>query len=215
MNNNTLNFTIPSSWDTISLKNYSTPITIDNTFLNGSSKIITVKGTSATDGSWTLYAFSSNLGNGLETLKSSVNTNTAYYQDIITPNAIFSETISGDVFLEVFYPNGTTVYGPEKKTVSSVNSVVFNAWDLSSNVGTTYGLYTLQSWWNNTEGKASLDEKNLYVFANTSSDIPSPENNSASKFYVTDETFKITVYYEHLQDNTPTNGNPINDATIH
>ncbi|MHA1221577.1 MAG: hypothetical protein ACTSQB_07575, partial [Candidatus Heimdallarchaeota archaeon] len=215
LNNNSLNFTIPSSWNTLSLTNYSTPVTIDNTFLDGSSKLISVFDTKAIDGNWTLYCNSSNLGSGLQTLKSGLNTDVAYYQDVITPNATFSESISGDVFLEVFYPNGTTVYGSEKKTVSGVNSVAFNVWDLSTNVGSTYGLYTLQSWWNNTEGKASLDEKNLYIFANTSYDITSPENNSASKLYVTNEIFNITVYYEDLQDNTPSNGNPINDATIH
>ncbi|MHA1562309.1 MAG: hypothetical protein ACTSPA_09320, partial [Promethearchaeota archaeon] len=189
LNNNTLNYTIPSSWSAYDLKNDSISIAIDKTFLNGSSKIVSVYNTKATDGNWTLYCSSTNLLNDVKIGVGGKETTIAYSNETLEFNATFSKFITGNVNLSVYNNTDKLVFS-KLSSVVDTSFVTLNSWVISENL-TTYGDHKVQVTWENETDNAIIDSI-ITIAGETSYYV---QNVNETEVLNTINQFNITVEY--------------------
>ncbi|QEE18062.1 hypothetical protein DSAG12_03900 [Promethearchaeum syntrophicum] len=191
LNNNTLNFTIPASWTAYDLKNDSISKAIDNTFLNGSSKIVSVYDTKATDGNWILYSNSTNLLTDVKIGVGGKETGIVYSNETLEFNATFSKPVTGNVNLSV-YNNSFNKELVFSKLTSVVDSsfVSLNNWVISENL-TTYGDHKVQVTWNNATDIAIIDSF-ITIAGETTYSI---QNTNETEILDNSNAFNITLEY--------------------
>jgi len=192
LNNNTLNFTIPSSWTVNELRNASSSVTIDNTYSSGSFKIITVNNiTNAIDGNWTLYCNSTNLLTDVKIGVGGKETALAYSNETLQFNATFSKPITGDVNISVYNNsiNEELVFS-KLSSVTDSSFVTLNNWTISENL-TTYGDHRVQVTWKN-ETDIAIFDRNITIAGETTYSI---QNINKTEVLNNASVFNITVEY--------------------
>lgn len=212
-----INFSVPISWDPIDAyrDESSNQVSFTSVNVSESEKIVQIEiSLPYGNNTWFLNLTNPNLKETMELQIDGFDSNFAYFQDIITPAVTFDEEISGDVYLECYYPNGTMVDNLQKKTVSNNDSFSFDPWDPSEDVGINYGLYKIQVKWNNSIDKAILDERELEIYANTSFVIEGYESSSIIK-YSSSDIINISLYFEDVQSSAEGDELPIDDAIIY
>ncbi|MCP4761428.1 MAG: hypothetical protein GY870_06575, partial [archaeon] len=156
LDNNTINITIPSSWTPGFLKNYPNTVSY-STFDNDTTEIITVFGSNAEDGDWSLVAESDNLlgtSEGIEigTISDGIEKALVYSNDTIKFNATFSKEISGIVNITIYNTTDDVNFAFSSNASISDNTFTedFKQWDITQNISYYgYGEYRLQAVWNN------------------------------------------------------------------
>ncbi len=172
-----INYSVPISWNPIDAyrDDITNKVNFTYVIISESEKIVQIDiPSSFGNNTWFLNLTSTNLKSNIKLLKDGIETNSAYFEDIITLNVSFSEEISGDVYLEIFYPNGTILNNIQKETVNNNDYITFDPWNLSEDVGCNNGTYKIQVKWNNSLDKAILDE--IYLEINENLNNPSSFN---------------------------------------
>ncbi|MCF2139683.1 MAG: hypothetical protein K9W44_06485 [Candidatus Lokiarchaeota archaeon] len=220
LNNNTINFTIPLSWTVTSLKRNTTTISY-STYTNSSNKIITVFGSDAIDGNWTLKSQSSNLISSVKVGRSGKEITLAYSNETITFNATFSKSISGTVNLSVYNPSdlGNELNYTKEVSINDATSVDFGSWIISQNI-TNYGEFRVQVYWENSTD-LGIHDTTIFIAGATEYSLLTTNNteylNSGSPFnislYYTDVMKGINVTGATLEYNLNLGNGWQNDAT--
>ncbi|MFX0207272.1 MAG: hypothetical protein ACFFDT_14890 [Candidatus Hodarchaeota archaeon] len=193
----TINFTIPTSWQTINVFNGTQNKTDDisiRSLNNGYDEICVLH---AGSGSWFLTASSANLLESIETYIGSTPTTEVTYSDVVSFNATLTDQIiqnDGVMQLSVYSPltiNNRLNYTLTKTTFDSEVEFVLGAWDVSDNV-TDYGEFRVQiSWYNDTA--TAFRETILTIIGETKLNLIAPVQDST---HYSNETFNLIVYYE-------------------
>ncbi len=167
--NNTVIFTIPNNWNTplSRLDRDSTEISPYSTASNGTAKFITVRGSNAIDGNWTLLTTSSNL-----LIEIGINSPVIYVNETVEFNATFSTPVSGIVNISVYNPqsyNDEMVFSSED-TITDASFIDLTDWDVDVDSLISideYGPYRVQVRWDNDTDMGIIDST-VVIAANTS-----------------------------------------------
>ncbi|MBD3350401.1 MAG: hypothetical protein GF364_02840 [Candidatus Lokiarchaeota archaeon] len=204
LDNNTITFTTPSSWDILDVKNN----TESKSYSSVPDILFTdvVVTSDATNGNWTLLTYSTNLIDDFKIGRYGVESYTAYSNETVTINATFAENMNGMVNLTIYNPdtlNDEINYTIEKP-ISNIDYIDLGTWNCDTNI-TDIGYYRVRIWWYNDTDAAIMD-KLLYIGWAASLDVR-PFNDIEK--YSNDPIFNISLIYE--EDFTDTN---ITGATI-
>ncbi|MHA1870064.1 MAG: hypothetical protein ACTSXF_03875, partial [Promethearchaeota archaeon] len=192
LDNNTINYTVPISWNNISMVNGSTTIA-HSLYTSTDYKTVTIYGANATNGNWSLLAQTNNYITDITTAINNIPTTTAWANQTLEINATFLHPITGNVNLSIYSPaaiNDELNYTEQLNIGVPSTSITFTDWIIPSTVQ-DYGEFRIQvSWSNATE--AGLLEQHILIAAPTEINIT-----PASGYEVqnTDPKFNLTLNY--------------------
>ncbi|WP_457558880.1 hypothetical protein [Candidatus Harpocratesius sp.] len=191
LNNNTVNFTIPLSWTVNSLKRGSTSITYTS-HSNSTNKILTVFGSEALDGNWTLKTQSSNLISSVKVGRGSKEISLAYSNETISFNATFSKSLTGTVNLSVYNPADISneLNYTKEVSVTDATSVDFGSWIIANNIS-DYGEFRVQVYWENSTD-AGIQDTTIFIAAATNFQFLTTNN---SEYLNSGVPFNISLFY--------------------
>jgi len=176
-NNYTIDFTIPSNWDSdIKAYNDTTQKTVDTTgpIINGFKNITILDGGNGIN--WYLLANSTNLIQSIDMSIGGTPVDTVSISYDVHFNATFTENImGGELNLSVFNPaNASNVmnYTYIDLAPPFASEISLTDWDISNNA-TGYGDFRVQVFWNN-DTHAAFNETILTINKDTATEIIGP-----------------------------------------
>ena len=193
---NTINFSIPSTWDPPTIQVFNGSLEIPGSSINTdfvSFPFREVQVLHATNGSnWYLTANSTNLLSSITV--EGVTDYTAKFSEVVRFNATFVENVSEGIL-------NLTVYSPAPRyqnhskpldlfPLPDDNVFTVSDWDISTEAQ-EYGIYLNQMFWNNGTA-AGMIESYLTIIGDTSIDVLDPPENS---IYKVGEFIDIIVEY--------------------
>ena len=196
-NYNTINFTIPETWQDSTIKVYNDTTEMTNLVKrllgNGYREVQVLNAGNGSN--WYLTANSTNL---LTSVTTYVNGNPLIqvnFTDVIRFNATFNEVVSdGNLNLSIFSPTSPRYlnYSNILDISTQGPSIEFNIsdWDISANA-TDYGVFKAQISWNNDTAAGFL-ESFFTIVANTDFKLDSPQS-GIDRF--DNELFDIIVFF--------------------
>ncbi|TFF89773.1 MAG: hypothetical protein EU548_06400, partial [Promethearchaeota archaeon] len=193
-NFNTINFTIPVTWQdaTIKVFNNTDPFTnlIKTVLGNGYREVQVLNAGNGSN--WYLTANSTNLVSSIDTYVNGIPMTIMNYTNTIRFNGSFSKTISdGNLNLSVYSPVPSYLNHSSIFPIStSSDELLISDWDISSSA-TDYGVFKAQLTWNNDTAAGFL-ELFFTIVANTDFILDSPQS-GIDRF--DNEIFNIIVFY--------------------
>ncbi|MFW9947421.1 MAG: hypothetical protein ACFFDX_11420, partial [Candidatus Odinarchaeota archaeon] len=195
---NTINFTIPKIWNSITIKVFNgtnewLSSDINKNFIRNDYRYVQIL--NAGNGTnWYLIANSTNLLSSINTYIGGVATTLANFSNVIEFNASFNEFVNdGMINLSVYSPITRHLNHTNTVSVTSVNAgleiFVYN-WDISNDAN-RYGIFKAQMFWNNETAAGFID---LYftIVGDTSLNVISPPGNT---IFLKGQVFNITIEY--------------------
>ncbi len=213
LNNYTINFTIPSTWNDVEVWNSGTNKT-DNIYIdplgNGYDEVQVFNAGNGTF--WFLNATSDNLLQSIDIYDINSNPITAAnYSDKIHINATFSTKLNSAIVsdqgvnLSVYSPiaiNNLLNY-TKINTTFNKEKIELGNWTIKNNV-TQYGDFRVQVWWNNGTA-AGFNETILTIYGETELQPTLPDD-----IFDASDTFDLIVYFNDTKQNLPIIGADIN-----
>jgi hypothetical protein len=195
---NTINFTIPSTWNSIKVFNETEipSADINKDFIKNSYREVQVL--NAGNGSnWYLIANSTNLISSINTYVGGISRSIVNFSNNVEFRGTFSEIVSDGILnLSVYSPivrdmNHTMPLDISTETPNSVFSV--STWDISLDAK-DYGVFKAQMSWNNDTAAGFIDYY-FTIVGDTSLTILDPPENSV---FLKDQFFNITIEYADM-----------------
>ncbi|MBN2156653.1 MAG: hypothetical protein JW776_11485 [Candidatus Lokiarchaeota archaeon] len=197
LENNTVNFTIPLSWNTplSSLERDSSSIPSYSTYTNSTAKIITVRGINAIDGNWTLLTISSNLLSNIKIGVNGIESSYAYVNETLQFNATFSKAVTGTVNLSIYHPTlDDEMIFTNELPITDSDFIDLSTFDIDvENLATIsdYGIYRVQVRWDNHTDVGIIDST-VVIAANTSVIVLTPPGHETLTI---DSPYNISFQY--------------------
>ncbi len=143
---------------------------------------------------WILNCTGTNIGYGLVVKDGGSAVSTAYYEDSLTPFATLTQAFDDNVYLDIFDPSGTLVYGPETQ-MNTATTQTFDSILASVYASGSYGIYTYQVWGSATDSPyAFLNQTQVLILANTTVGLNSYSAANNTNF-ASHATFNVDFNY--------------------